>query len=515
MLPRNLAATGLVLVVLGAGVVPEGVAGTRGSSGVEARSAGGRATRFFVDSPFIRDRKGRVRFFHGVNAVWKRPPYFPPSTLFGQPKSKSFFDRRDARFLARTGLNSVRLGVLFTGVEPKKDRFNERYLTRMERLTDMLNRRNVTVMVDFHQDMYNERYEGEGFPDWAVIDDGIPPTNCCGFPGNYFTPAVRRAFDNLWDNRENLWSQYRDAWVKTVRRFRFKPNVIGYDLLNEPWPGTQAESCANPEGCPAFDTRKLQPFFEHVMRGIRKVDSRRIIWWDPNVITNSGAKNNVGLERPIHPRVNQGISFHVYCIAGSPSTGIRPGDDPSCPNTEAIAFENQKEAADRNDSSLFLTEFGASEDLEDIGRVTRLADRHMVSWHYWHYGNWRDPTTTGAGGAQGLFKNDLRRPRSLKKAKARLLIRTYPQAVAGTPVAFRFHPRRRSRRFQLVYRADASAPAPTVVFVPVRFHYKRGYKVRVDGPARVASRRRATRLKLRNTGNGRVRVVVKRRVIPR
>ena len=27
--------------------------------------------------------------------------------------------------------------------------------------------------LDFHQDLYNERFRG-GWPDWAVLDDGLP-----------------------------------------------------------------------------------------------------------------------------------------------------------------------------------------------------------------------------------------------------------------------------------------------------------------------------------------------------
>ncbi|MDQ3987341.1 MAG: cellulase family glycosylhydrolase [Actinomycetota bacterium] len=483
---------------------------TPGGASASIGGGGGSRPRFSVDSPFIRDAEGRARFFHGVNAVWKLKPYYPPSSVFGTARSKSYFDRRDARFLARTGLNSVRLGVLFVGVEPKHDKFDNSYLRRMEAITKMLAKEGVTVMVDFHQDMYNEKFDGEGFPDWSVHDDGIPPTNCCGFPGNYFTPAVRRTFDNLWDNTADLHDEYRDAWKHVVVRFKDEPNVIGYDLLNEPWPGSQTESCANPQGCPVFDTEKLQPFFEHVMAGIRKVDPTGIIWWDPNVITNSGAMNNVGLLSPIEPNVNQGISFHIYCIAGSPSTGIRPGDDPSCPRSEPFAFSNQHAAAARNDSSLFLTEFGASDDRRDIRRVTRLADQNMVSWHYWHYGEWKDPTTTGTGGAQGLFKDDLKRPETLKQLKAHLLIRTYPQAVAGDPESFRFRPWTNNRRFILTFNADPKISAPTVVFVPVGRHYRGDYEVSVEGPARVVSADDARRLKLKNTGAGEVSVEVVR-----
>jgi len=458
-------------------------------------STGSMAASFRVDGGFIKDKAGRVLFFHGVNAVWKRPPYTPPSTLFGQSAATSYFDERDADFLAANGLNSVRLGVLWVGVEPGRDAFDDAYLDRIMNLVNLLQSRQITVLLDFHQDMYNERYQGEGFPDWATIDDGIP-ANQFGFPQNYFTPAVKRAFDNLWADRDGLWEEFRDAWTRVAARFQTTSNVIGYDLFNEPWPGSQAETCANPEGCPAFDSQTLQPFYEHVMAGIRSVDRRNIIWWEPNVTNDFGAANNVGLVTPIDdPGANQGISLHDYCLAGALSGGTN-SDDPSCPAQEDLTMQRQREAAARNGSGRFLTEFGASDVLTDVARVAALADQYMVSWHYWAYGDWLDPT--GNPGAEGMFADDLDRPASLKQAKADLLIRTYPQAVAGTPQSFAFDPV--SKEFTLRYLADPSILKPTTIFVPVARHYPGGYQVSMTGPARVTSQPNAPLLNLRNTG---------------
>src|SRR5207249_780839 len=124
------------------------------------------------------------------------------------------------------------------------------YLDRVQELVRMLATRGVDVLLDFHQDLYNERFQGEGFPDWATINE-VPATNCCGFPGNYFTPAVLRAFDNLW-SRKGLRAEYAAAWAQVAARVAGEPNVIGYDLMNEPWAGTQWPTCAGPEGCVAF-----------------------------------------------------------------------------------------------------------------------------------------------------------------------------------------------------------------------------------------------------------------------
>ena len=475
---------------------------------------------FHADSPFIRDTAGRVRFFHGVNAVWKMPPYYPPSSAYPAPfavaQPRSFFDERDAAFLADNGLNSVRLGSLWVGVEPHRNVFDDTYLNRIDDLVKMLGDRDVTVMLDFHQDMYNERFAGEGFPAWATHntvrafgrDLVVPPTNCCGFPGNYFTPASLRAWDNLWGNSYGLWDSYRDAWAHVARRFAGRANVLGYELMNEPWPGTQVATCANPAGCPAFETLSMQPFYEHVIAGIRTADPTGMIFWDANVITNNGTPNWIGFLRPVADRGhNQGVAFHHYCLLGGGFVPqIPPSQDPFCSQVQKpFVLQWQRQAAERNRAAMFLTEFGATDDVTELAHMAALADQAMVSWHYWAYGEWSDPTTAGRG-VQGLFTNELDRPGSLKQAKADVLIRTYPQAVAGTPMSYSFDPG--TGRFALSFNADPAIGAPTEIFVPVARHYAGHYTVAVTGPATVTSAPDAPLLTLGNTGRGRVTVTV-------
>src|SRR5439155_19385618 len=139
----------------------------------------------------------------------------------------------------------------------------------------------------------------------------------------------------------------------------------------------------------------------------------------------------------------------------------RPNSDaPRCPAQQDLTMQRDREAATRHASGLLLTEFGASDVLTDVARVAALAGEYMVSWHYWAYGDWLDPT--GNPGAEGMFADDLDRPASLKQAKADLLIRTYPQAVAGTPQSFAFDPV--SKEFTLSYPADPSILKPTTIF---------------------------------------------------
>src|SRR5882724_2294597 len=63
------------------------------------------------DGPWLVDQFGRVVIVHGMNLVWKLPPYVPPRTADG-------FTRADAIWLAEHGFNGARIGVLWVGVSP-------------------------------------------------------------------------------------------------------------------------------------------------------------------------------------------------------------------------------------------------------------------------------------------------------------------------------------------------------------------------------------------------------------
>src|SRR5436190_15784990 len=145
-----------------------------------------------VAAPWITDSRGRVVILHGLNMVYKRPPY--------QPRAVGF-SGNDAAFLRRNGFNTVRLGLIYKAVEPHPGRYDAAYIDRIRSIERMLDGHRIFSLLDFHQDLYNEKFTGEGFPDWAVLDDGLPAEPLTGFPTTYVTsPGLNRAFDNLWAN---------------------------------------------------------------------------------------------------------------------------------------------------------------------------------------------------------------------------------------------------------------------------------------------------------------------------
>jgi endoglycosylceramidase len=431
-------------------------------------SATGRAPTLGQEGRWITDEHGRVVFVHAVNMVYKRAPYYPKAVGFGAD---------DARFLRRHGFNGVRLGVIYKGIEPRPGRYDDGYIAHIAKTQRVLANHDVFSQIDFHQDLYNEKFQGEGWPDWAVQDDGLPnPKN--GFPGNYLTnPALQRAFDHFWANDPGpggvgLVRRYADAWRHVARRFRSADRVLGYDVMNEPWPGTVWQPCANPAGCPQFDTGPLAAMTRKVTGAIRDVDRRHIVWHEPNVLFDFGAQTHL-------PKIgsNSGFSFHDYCLENSA---------PSCPTTEAHVFDNADDEARQTDRALMLTEFGATDERPRIQHIVDLADQHMVSWMWWAYCGCDDPTTSGPGNLQAIVKDPAKPPRgsNVLHRKLALIDRPYPQVVAGTPTSFGYN--RDANTFHLTYRATAPdgerlpRRLATRIYVP-RTHYPRGFWVRARG----------------------------------
>jgi endoglycosylceramidase len=78
------------------------------------------------------DVEGRQRYFHGVNVVVKGPPWIPETSGFDPRHS---FCERDMSTLQEFGLNAIRLGMMWPGVEPERGKYNFTYLEVARDLT--------------------------------------------------------------------------------------------------------------------------------------------------------------------------------------------------------------------------------------------------------------------------------------------------------------------------------------------------------------------------------------------
>jgi endoglycosylceramidase len=439
----------------------DGAAAAGGPDGVAAMALPlGHAGRWVTDA------QGRVVIVHGLNQVYKIPPYEPSADGFGA---------NDSAFLAANGFNVVRVGVIWAGVEPEPGVFNNAYLASIAATVRTLAAHGIVSLLDFHQDLYNEVYQGEGAPSWAVQSGGLPNPKL-GFPGNYLAnPALEYNLDQFWDNAPGpdgigLQDWFAGAWAHTASYFNGNPDVLGYELYNEPFPGTLWETCAVPAvGCPLFDA-KLTAFYDRVAAAIRQVDPQTMVWYEPNVIFNDGVPTRLGSL----PDANVGFAFHDYPL----STNLGGAEDP-------LVFANAAAYAGPRQLPVIMTEFGATEDLGLLESEAARADNAMIGWIEWAYtGN--DITSSSPEG-QALVYNPELPPTGTNVDTAKLvaLARPYPELTSGVPIDWSFDPT--TKVFGFAYstaRAAGGSPfaggSVTSIAAP-RVQYRTGYHPTVVG----------------------------------
>lgn len=81
--------------------------------------------QFTIKDHRFYDPQGGEITFHGVNLVEKGFPFYRPS-----------FGDEDLRKLKSWGMNGLRLGVMWPGVEPEEGKYNDTYLDYMLKLVN-------------------------------------------------------------------------------------------------------------------------------------------------------------------------------------------------------------------------------------------------------------------------------------------------------------------------------------------------------------------------------------------
>jgi endoglycosylceramidase len=401
------------------------------------------------------DQYGRIVVVHGLNLVWKRPPYAPPDTAAG-------FTTADADWLERYGFNGARLGILWAGVTPDQPTVADpSYFQKWDRVVGLLADRGIWMQFDQHQDMWNETYGGEGVPAWAAkrpFPFSLLPWIPVPFPEGYWTPEVSTVFDSFWANRGGIQDSWATYWKLVAQHYKDQPYSMGYDLMNEPWAGLEWLTCML-TGCSLTYSRELQPAMTKGLAAVRQVDPDNIVWWEPQQLS-------AGIQVPTYYKAvpgeaNLGLSWHNYCTAVFlASTGLPLVNTDSCRSFTNNREDNALSQSEKMGAVPLMSEWGATDDVNAIGIDADVADERQMGWMYWAYKHWDDPTT--ADSAQGLFADDADLT-SVKTDKLRQLVRTFPQATAGTDLAYDYDPA--TGHFTMSYVADPSIHAPTRIFV--------------------------------------------------
>ncbi|HET9104226.1 MAG TPA: cellulase family glycosylhydrolase [Solirubrobacteraceae bacterium] len=423
---------------------------------------------------WLTDASGRVVVLHGTNMVYKLPPYDPQAAGFGDS---------DAAFLAHIGMTAVRVGVIWKAVEPAPGVYDNGYLDHIAATVQTLARHGIVSLLDFHQDMYNETFQGEGAPDWAVLDDGLPNAPQAGFPTNYLVnPALQRAFENFLADKAGpggigLQERFAAAWAHVAQRFAADPSVLGYEVLNEPFPGSDFATCASPAGCPASDA-ELTGLSRKVTQAIRRVDPRHLVFYEPFATFNNGFPDAVGPLQDAHAV----FSWHDYCLS----------DEAAGCSSQATTFANAAAHVAQTGEGSMLTEFGSTTSATDLQGMVALADRFMVPWTEWSYCSCHAPTDTG--GEQGMVI-DPHQPKTGSNVQPTVvdsLAEPYPHVIAGTPTAWGYD--RTSRTLSVAFSTRRASgvggfPAGSISTLQApSLDYPAGYHARLSGGAVVSAR---------------------------
>ena len=426
---------------------------------------------------FITDADGRAFIVAGVNMVDKKAPYRADAVGFGDD---------DAAFLAANGFNAVRLGVIWKAVEPQPGVYDDTYLAHIRDEIQTLADHGIATLVDFHQDLYNEAFQGEGAPDWAVLPGGPPNAPKAGFPANQFINlATMHAYDNFWGNAKGpggvgLADRYAAAWAHAAAYLKGAPGVMGLDIYNEPWPGTLWLTCI-PLGCPLLDAR-IQKVSQKVIDAVRTVDTNVPIYYEPNSLFNDGMASYV---RP--KGTNLGFSFHDYCLTSVIGSSAGQLGDLLCNATDTLTWANAERQLTLTGATPLLTEFGATTLQQTLTGMVDRAATHRLGWMYWAYCGCDDPTTTGSGDVQALVYDPSKPPTgdNVDQAKLTALAVPHPSQVSGTPTKYAYD--RSSHVFTTTWTTakaagggNFAAGAQTTIAAPA-VAYPNGYTVQVSG----------------------------------
>jgi hypothetical protein len=118
--------------------------------------------------PFL-DSLGRERYFHGVNAVVKGYPWHPSTEGFDSDTSLT---DDDFKIMQGMGFTVIRLGFMWAGFEPTRGNYNTTYLNIIKSIAANASKFGIYTLIDMHQDVFSERFCGEGVPSWAVHSFG-------------------------------------------------------------------------------------------------------------------------------------------------------------------------------------------------------------------------------------------------------------------------------------------------------------------------------------------------------
>jgi len=442
----------------------------------------------------FRDKQGRRIILNGLNLVDK--------SLDGKYLEEYDYDL--FKKFKKWGFNCVRLGILWAGVEPKPGQYNEEYLSQVDKWIQAAAEHEVYVILDMHQDLYSMEY-ADGAPEWATLDENKKHvTGAIWDDAYYLSPAVQTAFDNFWKNKKasdgiGVQDHYIQMWDFLSKRYQNQPYLIGYDLMNEPFNGSQTKIImqklfkklsdiitedSEKDSIPIsqlksdwlnvnkrlkyykyfqdidnykellkpivelnkkFEKDKLQPMYQRIANRIRERDKRRILFLEHSYYSNIGVPTSIEPVKLKSGKTDPQVAYAPHCY--DLLTDTKSADKINF-NRNKYIFRTVYKSGRRMNIPILLGEWGAfygtdnQKVVSSARTLINLIEKYKIGNTYWAYDKELEDKT--------YFKKGLLRPLPIK--------------ISGTLQKYDFN--YKNSILNCSWKEQSNINAPTIIYLP-------------------------------------------------
>jgi aryl-phospho-beta-D-glucosidase BglC (GH1 family) len=518
----------------------------------------GNARDLVKDGTWFRDAQGRYALFRGVNFAGrsKRPPYLPIMPLNVTTRDSNTFSAELAAvqpqldLLQSLGMNVIRLPIMWKALEstpnPNPDQLLPDaidYLNFVKQILDELYKRGMFVLIDFHQDIAHEHFDGDGFPDWTLVN--LLPIPFSTAPGNlqdknwglnyYDNPLdpdigpskdedVRTTLHAFWANNlinVPLWlinfpvrTHLEKTIGATARYFQAlnngagHPAIIGYEAFNEPAQVGIARD--------VFESQILRDFYANVEQEIRGTspkgpvvvgDPKSFLFVQPRVdwtvyhttspidiefqLNNYTLDPETFLDTSPLSSSRTVFAFHYYDPWTLSYGSLGLSDNMQNKQREwPGVFQHLMNAATSRGLIPFMTEFGGSQDWQFPTNLPNLYSTQIRAYMDLQFQQieanllnamyWQyDLYNTSDGKDNWNLENFSLLGPNRTPREIDLVARPYPMRSSAKPSLLNYNA---SLQQGVIILEGPVVGAPTVIYVPSTIHYAGGFEVRATSP---------------------------------
>jgi endoglycosylceramidase len=438
------------------------------------------------------DGQGRQVILNGINVVSK------------SKKEGYIFQSGPELYqnLKNWGVNCIRFYISWDGFEPEPGVYNEAYLKEIDKRIAWAKENGVFVVLDMHQDLYGVKF-GNGAPKWATLDENKKHTEGAIWSDSYMlSESVQTSFDNFWLNKPapdgiGLQDHYAALWKHVAKRYANNSTVIGYDIMNEPFPGssgiestmilltaygelhhsltgevlseaqlidmwgdenkrmTALKDISSKENYhkvfsklfdlnKKFETTHLQSMYQKVALAIREVDQKHILFLEHSYYGNTGVGSSIERVKLANGAPDPLVAYapHGYDL-------VTDTDNVANASSERVEYiyEQIKKKSEQLKMPVWLGEWGAfyknSESVIPIAKnCVGLIEKHLFGNAYWSY----DPGTENLE----YFKQ--------------VLVRSYPVYTNGKLISYSNN--FESSSFVMEWEESKGNNSSTIIYVP-------------------------------------------------